>query len=121
MSEFFVLCAYAIAGVSGAIGGCGAASVHLLRNERMVVTRAAYAVAYALIGAIAGVLFAAYGLLFRPEMQSVAQVVPGAMISGLSMALTLAGTNISAKWILRRLGIELELTIRNTSAKGDAQ
>lgn len=111
-NEILILLAYALAGISGAIGGCGAAGLRLLRGDDKIAVHLAHMAAYAIVGLISGIMFAAYGLVFRPDAHALSQVVPGAIISGLGICLTLAGTNVSARWILRRLGVEVELTVR---------
>ena len=113
-NDFIVLLAYALAGISGAIGGCGAAGAHLLHPPNKLVLRLTHLLAYAIIGFIAGVMFAAYGLTFRADVNVLSQVVPGAIAAGFGIALALASTNFSARWILRRLGVEVELTVRRT-------
>ena len=114
MGDFIVLLAYALAGISGAVGGCGAAGVHLLHPPNKLVLRLTHLVAYAIIGFIAGVMFAAYGLTFRADINALSQVVPGAIMAGFGITLALASTNFSTRWILRRFGIEVELTVRRT-------
>ena len=114
IGDFVVLLAYALAGISGAVGGCGAAGMHLLRPSNKLTLRLVHLMAYAIIGFIAGIMFAAYGLAFRSDINTLAQVVPGAIMSGFGIALALASTNFSTRWILSRLGIEVELTVRRT-------
>lgn len=112
MTEFLTLLAYVLAGISGGLGGCGAASAQFLRSPDGPTLRLAYITAYMIIGAIGGVLFAAYAMRSGFIGPGLAAVVPGAIVAGLLLSALLAGTNITARWLLRRLGIEVEVTVR---------
>lgn len=112
-AEFLSLAAYVLAAVSGGIGGCGVASSQFLRARGALALRVAYVFAYAVIGAIGGMLFVAYVQIFEGGVHMLADAVPGALISGMVFSTALAGTNIAARVILKRLGIQIELTVRH--------
>ena len=111
-SELFGLILYVLAAVSGGIGGCGIASSQFLQSQGVISLRVAYLSAYAIIGGIGGILFTAYVMAFDRSVHHLSDVIPGAIIAGMVFSLSLAGTNGVAKIILRRLGIQIELTVR---------
>ena len=74
--------------------------------------RASFFLAYALIGILFGVLALAYGSVFGTDTTSIDDVIRTSAIAGSAGALVLAGSNLSARLILKRLGIEIEVTVR---------
>lgn len=107
--DWLALIMYALAAVSGGLGGCAIAGHHVLRGHSM---RISYLLAYAIVGATFGVLLLAYGALFGVNNTSMHSLIGNAVLAGAAGSLALASTNISARWVLKRLGIEVLVTVR---------
>lgn len=107
--EFLALLMYALAAVSGGLGGAAIASHHLLRGRSMSIS---YALAYGMVGMVFGILALAYGSVFGVQPGSVDSIIGQSIIAGAAGSLVLASTNISARWVLKRLGIEVLVTVR---------
>lgn len=108
VTAYVTLLMYALAAISGGLGGCAVAGHQVLRG---ITPRVSYVVAYATIGIMFGVLALAYGALIGIN-QSMDTVIGSSVLAGAVGSITLASTNISARWILRRLGIEVQVTVR---------
>lgn len=101
--------------VSGALGGCTVASHHLLRGR--AVTAWLFA-AYACIGAFFGlVAFLAQHVIATPA--SLGGQLGISALTGFGGALLLSGINLSARFILRRLGVEI--VVQANRIGGDRQ
>lgn len=107
--DWLALIMYALAAVSGGLGGCAIAGHHVLRGHSM---RISYLLAYGIVGATFGVLILAYGALFGVNNTSLHSMVGNAVLAGAAGSFALASTNISARWVLKRLGIEVLVTVR---------
>lgn len=89
--------------VSGALGGCAVASHHLLRGK--TITAWLFA-AYGCVGAFFGlIVFLLVGRM-APATDLVTLLSYSA-IAGFLGALLLSGLNLSARFILRHLGVEV--------------
>ncbi len=108
--EWVALVMYALAAISGGLGGCAIAGHHVLRGRSM---RVSYLLAYFIVGATFGVLMLAYGAAFTDGMHSLDRLIGQSVIAGAAGSLTLASTNLSARWVLKRLGIEVVVTVRD--------
>jgi hypothetical protein len=98
---------YALAAISGGLGGCTIAGSRLLTGTKM---RFSYFLAYALIGATFGLLFAAYGLILVDDHPS--QIIGPAIIAGMVGSAMLGSMNWTARIILKKLGVEIQVTMR---------
>lgn len=107
--DWLALIMYALAAVSGGLGGCAIAGHHVLRGHSM---RISYLLAYGIVGATFGVLILAYGAMFGVNNTSMHSMIGNAVLAGAAGSFALASTNISARWILKRLGIEVLVTVR---------
>lgn len=114
-SEWLTLMLYALAAVSGGLGGCAIAGHHILRGRS---TRLSYVLAYGIVGMVFGVLMLAYGSIFGVEAASLDRLIGQSVLAGALGALTLASTNLSARLVLKRLGIEVIVTVRRSDDKG---
>jgi hypothetical protein len=100
---------YALVAISGATGGCIVAAHQVLRGRSLTLI---LIWAYALIGFAFGVAGMAALLLltvFEPSLEKLLFVGLGFGIFG---AVTLAGANLSAKLIMRRLGVEIDVSVK---------
>lgn len=107
--DWLALIMYALAAVSGGLGGCAIAGHHVLRGHSM---RISYLLAYGIVGATFGVLLLAYGAMFGVNNTSLHSMIGNAVLAGAAGSFALASTNISARWVLKRLGIEVLVTVR---------
>lgn len=107
--EWLALLMYALAAISGGLGGCAVAGHHLLRGRSM---RVSYVLAYAVVGMAFGLLALAYGSTFGVRAESLDALIGQSILAGAGGSLVLASTNISARWVLKRLGIEVLVTVR---------
>ena len=107
--EHVTLFMYALAAISGGLGGFAIASHSLIRGNP---TRASYFLAYGVLGVAFGVLALAYGHFFGMNSGSIDRVVGNSVIAGAVGSVVLASTNISARWILKRFGIEVQVTVK---------
>lgn len=108
LTEYVALISYAVAAISGGLGGCGVAAHQVLHGGRLRIT---YLVAYGIIGCMFGVLALAYGVFLGVGGQSIDSIIGSSIIAGAVGSVVLASTNISARWILKRLGIEVQVTV----------
>lgn len=109
-----VLMLYALAAISGGLGGCAVASSEVLRGKS---PRLAFVMAYAMVGAVFGILTIAWGALFGIDTASVDSIIGNAVLVGAAGSITLASTNMSARWVLKRLGIEVEVKVKRTEPR----
>lgn len=100
----------AIAAISGGMGAAAIASHHLLRGRAMTIS---YAIAYVFIGAAMGVLSYAYGHWFGVISVTMLELVGSSLLAGAIGSLTLASANISARFLLKKLGIEVEIKVKH--------
>lgn len=99
---------YALAMISGGMSGCAAASHSILSGKRQ--QRLSFFFAYGIIGMVFGLLVAASGFF----NSSVEQMIIASVMAGFSGSMALAGANLSARLMLKKLGIEVEVTVRKS-------
>lgn len=107
--EYITLLMYALAAISGGLGGCAAAGHHILRGQQ---PRASYVLAYGIIGVLFGVLALAYGGLFGAAVTTMDALIGQSVLAGAVGSITLASSNLSARWVLKKLGIEVVVSVR---------
>ncbi len=113
--EWVVVVLYAIAAISGGLGGCAAAGHHVLRGQQ---PRISYVLAYGIIGMVFGVLVFAYGNTFGADVSSLERLIGHSVLAGAIGSAVLASSNISARWVLKRLGIEVVVTVKRKGEDG---
>lgn len=107
--DFWTALAYAIVAVSGASGGCLVAAHHAIRGRSVT---AMLLLAYAFIGGVFAVAGVAALLLFSPFQVTLERLLLIGMVLGVSGSVALAGANLSVRFLLRRLGIEIDIEVR---------
>lgn len=109
----FVYVLYALAAISGGVGGCAVTAQHFLRDggAGKVQMRISWLLAYGIIGGVFGVLCAAYMLTFG-ELTDPHQIVPYALLAGITGTSSLTVVNVTARFVLKRLGVEVIVTVR---------
>lgn len=100
---------YAIVAVSGAAGGCMVIANHALRGRNVT---ALLFVAYALLGAVFGIAGVAAMLLFAGIDATFEKLVLLGLFFGVVGSTALASANMSIRFLLRRLGIEVDVRIK---------
>lgn len=84
------------------------ASHGILRGQK---PRLSYILAYGILGMVFGVLAMAYGAMFGLDT-SMDKLIGNSVLAGSIGSFTLAATNISARVLLKRLGIEIQVTVK---------
>ena len=99
---------YAIAAISGALGGCAASCYYMTHDK---APRWAFAVAYTVVGCVFGVVtFAGLALLHPPA--SIHLLVLYSLGGGAAGAVALGSANLTVRILLRHLGVEVAVTMR---------
>ena len=109
---------FALAAISGGLGGCAVAGHRLITGKKM---RFSFFAAYAIVGAAFGLLFAAYGFAISAETHPV-EIIGPSIMAGVVGAAALGSMNWTARIVLKHLGIEVQVTMRKTDEdrrKGD--
>ena len=109
LSDFAIGVLYAIATISGALGGC-AAGMHYYANTK--TAKWAFVIAYVILGAIFGVIFFAGASVYNFRVGSVHELVLYSTGAGSAGSIMLFSANWTVKAIFRRLGVEVEVTLR---------
>ena len=107
--QYGELIVYAVAAISGALGGCSAAAHRFISEGAL---RVSFILAYAVMGMVMGVLVVAYGSLAFGPINSLEEVIGHAMLAGLTGSTMLAGGHVTARWALKQFGIEVVVTAR---------
>jgi len=107
--DLWALVLYGIAAVSGAVGASAPAAHHYLHSKKPSVF---FFIAYVLAGCGFGVLTLATCVLFIMPPVTVDQLIWITSAGGTAGALTLASANWSMGFILRKMGFEVQWTIR---------
>lgn len=106
----WILFWYAVAAVSGGIGGCSAAAAAFLVSQKEA--RVAFSAAYLVLGAISAMLVFGFGAIFQFSYTSLHELIAYSLLFGASVPVTIFSQNFVAKMVLRKLGIELQVTVR---------
>lgn len=108
-----IIVLYALAAISGGLGGCAVTAQQFLSQGGggKVQMRISWLLAYAIIGILFGLLFAAYGLTII-TLKHPTDIIGPACLSGFAGAALLGGANMTARFILKRLGVEVVVTVR---------
>jgi hypothetical protein len=108
--DLIIMALYAVAAISGASGGCLVAAHHILRGRTMTQL---FIAAYVFVGLI----FGTAGVIAAVSFGGVTLTFEKAFLLGLFFgavgSTSLAGANLSARFLLRRLGIEMTVSLRN--------
>ena len=101
---------YAIASIAGALGGC-AAGAHYYATAR--TAKLAFVLAYMILGAIFGIIFFASVSVFSFfVLHSVHELILYSLVAGSAGSVMLFSANWTVKTIFKRLGVEVEVTLR---------
>ena len=100
----------AIAAIAGAVGGCGAAGFMVVRSRSAV--RVAQFFAYISIGIVSGLITFLFGSLVGVDTADTEVVIRWALVMGTAVPIALLSKNLVITFILKRLGWEIQFTIR---------
>ena len=103
---------YVLATISGAFGGCAVAAYQTLHKKKPEVTQAVF-LAYAILGGFFGLLFVLYAGMLGYELTTLSQFLGHAALVGAAASVTLAASNFSIRFFLRRLGLEIEVRVKD--------
>jgi hypothetical protein len=96
--------------VTGAVGGCVACVQHARANRRDVL--AAYAIAYAMTGAFGGVMALSAVTVFYPHwITGWGELFLITGTAGVVTALALAAGNLSMRFLLKQIGLEVTVNV----------
>ena len=104
----FLAFLYVIAAISGAAGGCLVAAHHVLRGRNVT---ALFVGAYGFVGLVFGLAGVIVVASFAAIAMSLERTILLGLVFGIVGTTTLAGANLSARIIMRRLGIEVDVSI----------
>lgn len=109
-AQFPILVLFAIASISGLLGGCAASGYYLTHALKV---RVAFVVAYIMLGVAFGVLTLAGLTIIAPgHVGTVPEVILYSLGGGAAGAIMLASANTTVSFIFRRLGLEVRFTFR---------
>lgn len=114
MKNWNELIAFAIAAISAGIGGCAVASYFVLHGQKL---RTSYMIAYCVIGIAFGLIGVSYGKLMGINFDSIELLIGHTLLIGAFGAALLASANLSARFIFRKLGWEIDITLRKTNGE----
>lgn len=109
---FWLLVMYALAAISGGLGGCASWAWYSSRNNRNK-RRAVYLAAYIIIGAVFGMVSVSMAMIYNVWIHSVQEIILYGILSGGAGTIAIFMVNLGAGVILRWRGIELRLTFRD--------
>ena len=112
INDFWTALAYTVVAVSGASGGCLVVAHHVLRGRSVT---GMHVLAYSFIGAVMSLAGLAamilVGLIAGINMPFEKLLIIG-LVLGVAGCLALASANLSLRFVLRRLGIEVDVQIK---------
>lgn len=108
-ADFVVALIYSLAVVSGGLGGCTVAAHHIIKGKSI---RLSFFFGYAIIGAVFGLLTASYGSFL--SSQNWHEIIGPSILAGAGGAIALSATNLSARFILKKLGVEVVVTVKKS-------
>ena len=105
----FLAFLYILAAISGAAGGCLVAAHHVLRGRNVT---ALFVAAYGFVGLVFGLTGVIVITAFTSADMSIQSGFLIGLILGAVGSSSLAGANLSARIIMRKLGIEVDVEVR---------
>ncbi len=115
--DFWIALGYIIVAIAGASGGCLVAAHHVMRGRTIT---AMLMLAYAFIGGVFAVAGMAAVVLLGWFDLSLERLLLVGMVFGAAGSMALAGANLSIRFILRRIGIEVDVQIKRIGSGDEA-
>jgi len=107
---FIDLITYALAAISGGLGGCASAAYLQSRLISQKEIRAAFFVAYGIIGVAIGILVAGLAFVFF-EQATIHKVITSSLLAGIVSPVILAVVHSYTRWRLEKHGKRYTFTI----------
>lgn len=105
------LWAFIVVMITGAIGGCTGAFANRA-NEKRIITAMSIG-GYTVTGIFGALIYFASSSMFTDTVViDINKLILPSLFSGFSTSLALAGVNFGFKIILKKINLELEITIR---------
>lgn len=104
-----LLVLYAISAVSGGLGGCAAAAWYIGKHPK---PRWAMIAAYIILGVVFGVITLGISFFVNDGPKDLNVLALETIVGGASGAIALLSANLTARLIFRKLGVEVQLTVR---------
>lgn len=119
--DFWFLVLYAIAAISGGMGGCASALYYLTHKDSRATK--AFIVAYIILGLMFGVITIALLILSDRGPSDVHELILFSFAGGVVGSVGLLSTNWTVRAVLRKFGLDVQLTIRPDDAerRGDCE
>lgn len=117
--EFWLVILYAIAAISGGMGGCASALYHLKNKNNDHVATKAFMIAYIILGLVFGILTITLLILADRGPADVHQLILFSFGGGVVGSVGLLSTNWTIRAVLRHFGIDVQLTIKPTEDRKD--
>lgn len=105
--DFSLLVLVLVAMIAGGLGGAAVAGHHVLRGRALSM---AYIFAYLVVGAVVGVVAALVGVMYAGFEQT-EQILTVSLMAGAAGSALLAAGNLSLRFILKQLGVEVVVSI----------
>lgn len=115
--DILTIIMFCLAILSGAVGGCGAASMLGLRRQQLLLAQFA---AYAVLGMVVGGLSYSFGHHIGHPGDTLS-VLGWALAVGIGVPLVLAAHNFGVRWIFRLFGVEVEWTFRPAGKRDEGR
>lgn len=114
MIDFSLFALVLISMIAGGMGGAAVAGHHVLRGRALSF---AYVLAYLVVGAVIGLIAALVGIVYAGMGQG-EHVLMISLIAGAAGSMLLAAGNLSLRFILHRLGVEVVVNVRDNRKDG---
>lgn len=105
----FMLILYALAAVSGGLGGCAAASMYFTHTKH---PKLPFIIAYVTLGIAFGIITLAFLLIYDVNVADIHHLILYTFAGGTSGSIALASANFSASAYFKKLGIEVTVSLQ---------
>lgn len=109
LSDYGLTFLYALAAISGLAGGCMVAAHRVLNGRKMTLP---FLAAYGFAGLVFGLTGTIVLVLVTGWTPDAERSILIGLVFGAAGAISLAGMHLSARFILRRFGIEVDVEIK---------
>ena len=118
-----LLLMYTLSGISGAIGGCAAASHSVFtaspQSREQMLPLGTQFIGYGIFGLFTALIGVAFDRFLFFNVVDVESAIASGLTLGFIGALSLGVTNLSMRFLLKRLGIEVTLNVKRKKGNKD--